>query len=103
MNESGKLQKDVASAAEGFANAIGVAAEAVKTVDRITGSFKNTLELLLALKLASKVAGWAAAMNLFAASECCRLVGSTRTQEAWKPWGHQLSLLADVSPLAARS
>src|SRR6185312_5375575 len=51
MNESGKLQKDVSEAAHTFANSIAAVADVVKTVDKITGSFKNTLKLLLEIKV----------------------------------------------------
>jgi hypothetical protein len=60
----GKLQKNVAAAADGFASAISAAAGVVKTADRVTGSFKNTLELLLALKLASFATNAAAGIGL---------------------------------------
>jgi hypothetical protein len=52
MNESGKLQKDVSTIAKDFAAVMSGLGEAIKTVDRITGSFKNTLVLLLGLKFA---------------------------------------------------
>jgi hypothetical protein len=52
MNESGKLQKDVAAGAHDFESAIHDAGVVIHDVDRVTGSFKNTLELLLALKVA---------------------------------------------------
>lgn len=58
MNESGKLQKDVANAAHDFETAVSDVAGVVKTADRLTGSFANTLKLLIALKFASAAAGW---------------------------------------------
>jgi hypothetical protein len=54
MNESGDLQRNVAAAAKQFSAAVSGAVGVVKTVDRVTGSLKHTLELLLALKIASK-------------------------------------------------
>jgi hypothetical protein len=60
MNESGKLQKDVAQGAHDFESAIHDVGVVIHDVDRVTGSFKNTLELLLALKVAgfaSRIAG----------------------------------------------
>lgn len=45
----------------------GVAA-AVKAVDRVTGSFTNTLELLLALKFASVAYGWLGGIEAFTGS-----------------------------------
>ena len=69
MNESGKLQKDVSNAANDFASAVKGVADVVKAVGKVTGSFKNTLKLLLEIKAASIVLGWARSMNLFAAAE----------------------------------
>jgi hypothetical protein len=59
MNESGKLQRDVAHAAHGFETAVHDVAGASRRPTSVTGSFKHTLELLLALKVASTAAGWA--------------------------------------------
>lgn len=69
MNESGKLQRDVAKSAREFETAVHDVGAVVKTVDGITGSFKNTLELLLALKTASIVTGWAGAFAHAASEE----------------------------------
>jgi hypothetical protein len=52
MNEQKRLQGDVAHAAHDFASAVGFIAGAVQTVDRVTGSFSNTLKILLAYKAA---------------------------------------------------
>jgi hypothetical protein len=51
MNESGKLQQDVRKDAHAFATVIGDVADVVKTADHVTGSFKNTLELLIGLRI----------------------------------------------------
>jgi hypothetical protein len=64
MNESGKLQKDVSNAAEGFAGAMGTLAAVIKNVDRFTGGFKHTLEILVGLKVASWARGAAAGIGL---------------------------------------
>ncbi len=74
-NESGRLQKDVASAAHDLGDAFHVlegalrgVADVFKAVDKVTGSFKNTLEVLLALKFASVVTGtWIPALASLAA------------------------------------
>jgi hypothetical protein len=63
MNESGKLQKDVATATRQFSSALHDVAAVVKGIDKVTGSFKNTLELILALKLGSAAAGWIGAFG----------------------------------------
>ncbi len=52
MNDSGKLQKDVAHGARDIGEAFKFASELIHGVDSVTGSFKNTLELLIALKVA---------------------------------------------------
>lgn len=69
MNQSGALQRQVAGAAHQFESAVSDAAHAIKVADSITGSFKNTLELLLGLKLASVATGWASQIGLFASKE----------------------------------
>lgn len=66
MNESGKLQRDVASGAHALAGAVDAASTAIHDVDEVTGSFKNTLELLLGLKVASTVAGWSRSFGALA-------------------------------------
>ncbi len=66
MNESGKLQRDVSAAANDFKTGMHDLSVVVKTVDRITGGFKNTLELLIGLKVASKFVGMAASVATFA-------------------------------------
>ncbi len=63
MNRSGKLQKDVSTAAHDFATAMDAVKGAVEGVDKVTGSFKHTLELLLALKFASVAAGWVSGLQ----------------------------------------
>lgn len=65
MNESGDLQRKVASAADAVSGAVGGVVTVVQTADRITGSFKHTLELLIGLKFASVVAKWTLAMRAF--------------------------------------
>jgi hypothetical protein len=59
MNESGDLQRKVASAADAFAGAVSGVVSVVRTADRITGGFKHTIELLIGLKLASSAAAMA--------------------------------------------
>lgn len=58
MNESGQLERDVSHAAHELATGIDDAAKVIKTIDSVTGGFKNTLELLLALKVASTISRW---------------------------------------------
>lgn len=59
MNSSGKLQRDVNDAMTAGKDAVQVLGGAVHFLDGVTGSFKNTLELLLALKLGLVFGGWA--------------------------------------------
>lgn len=63
MNESGKLEHDVANAAHEISSAVDDAAKVIHTVDSVTGSFKNTLELLLALKVASAISRWTTGLS----------------------------------------
>lgn len=65
MNRSGRLQRDVNTAIHDGAIVVGIfktginlLTGAIRTVDRITGGFKHTLEILLAMKVASMVGNW---------------------------------------------
>ena len=54
MDQSGKLQRDVASAAKDVASAFTTAVSVVKAVDKVTGSLANTLKDLAAVFLILK-------------------------------------------------
>jgi hypothetical protein len=62
MNQSGQLQKKVAGAADDVTGALRAGGKVIHDVDRVTGGFKNTLELLLALKVASWAGGIAGSL-----------------------------------------
>jgi hypothetical protein len=68
MAESGRLQKDVnlvVGAAGDFFKTLGAA---IKAVDTVTGSFVHTLEILLAIKMASIInRSWVPALSGLAA------------------------------------
>ena len=64
MNESGKLQKDVTKISHDLATVVGDVTGAFKLADRVTGSFKNTIALLLGLKVVSVMGGWAKSIGL---------------------------------------
>lgn len=98
MNRSGKLERDVSSAAHDFEEAVRVAADAVKTVDSVTGSFKNTLELLLALKIGSVVAGWAGSFAGVATQEgkASREAGLLRTRLGLLPATVAITIAVEV-------
>lgn len=63
MQRSGKLQRDVNRVTKDAGHIFNVLAGAVRAVDRATGSFKNTLELLLTLKLVSATSKWLGGLN----------------------------------------
>ncbi len=62
MNESGRLQKDVNTIVHDAGAVFHTLGTAIKDVDKVTGSFKNTLELVLALRLSSIVIGWVSSL-----------------------------------------
>lgn len=64
MNRSGKLQRDVNKYVHDGAVVLHDAGEAAKFTTKHLGGLKNTLELLLALKTASTVTGWASSIGL---------------------------------------
>ncbi len=66
LQASGRLQKDANEAVTIFGYAFHTLGGIIKAVDRVTGGFVHTLELLIALELGSKIYGWAKALNLLA-------------------------------------
>jgi len=58
MQRSGKLQEDVNRFLRDGANVFHVIGDAIHAVDKVTGSFVHTLELLAAFKFARLVSGW---------------------------------------------
>jgi hypothetical protein len=65
MNRSGRLQKEVnhdvqvaAHVIHDLGHIVAIAAGAIRGIDRVTGSFAHTLEILLALRVASKFQSW---------------------------------------------
>lgn len=72
LEKTGRLQHDAATAAHDLGVAIHYAGDAfnfakglIHDVDSVTGSFTNTVKLLLLLKLASVVRGWAGSLTAF--------------------------------------
>jgi hypothetical protein len=55
MSESGRLQKDVADTTHVVTDAFKVFGAVIGTVDKVTGSFKNTLEALVAVFAVRKI------------------------------------------------
>ncbi len=66
MNESGKLQKDINHWVSIGGDAFHTLEGAIAGVDRVTGSFANTLKLIIGLKFASLVAGWITSLKTVA-------------------------------------
>jgi TP901 family phage tail tape measure protein len=91
-----KIQRDVTKAVELTISAIKVLAGAVKTIDKITGSFKNTLELLLALKVAKTVVGLVGPLGR-AASATAQLAGAFRTLKKAQEAEASAKLISNVS------
>lgn len=64
MDQSGRLQRDVAGAVHDVTGAFHAVATVIKTLDRVTGSFTHTLEDLaavwLVLKARTALIGWGA-------------------------------------------
>lgn len=63
------VTRDVKNIVADATTAFNGARVAIKAVDGVTGGFKQTLELLLGLKVAFTLSKWATAMNLFTGSE----------------------------------
>ncbi len=58
MNESGRLQKDVDHWVSVGGDVFHTLGAVIGAVDRVTGSFANTLKIIIGLKVASMIAGW---------------------------------------------
>ncbi len=65
MNESGKLQKDVNTIVGDTTAVIKDVTAAIREASDAVGGFKNLIELLIGLKIASVVGGWAASLTRF--------------------------------------
>ncbi len=103
MNESGKLQRDVASAAKQVRSAVSdgvtvfkIAKDVIGQVDRVTGSFTHTLEALLAIKVATVLGEWVSGFRLLAGAE----TAATAAAVTWEAVGGG-ALLAVKSDVAA--
>lgn len=68
IQDSGRLQHDVSSAMRALGLAFSLVEKTVGAVDKATGGFVHTLELLAGIKLTSIVVGWAKALDALAAS-----------------------------------
>jgi hypothetical protein len=55
MNESGRLQRDVTKITKDVTHGIDDLRGAIHAVDSVTGGFKNTLEILIGLKVAGSI------------------------------------------------
>lgn len=63
MNESGRLQRDVKTITGDTVAVFKTLGQVIGIVDKVTGSFANTLKILVALKFASILAGWLGALE----------------------------------------
>ena len=63
MQKTGRLQRDVNSAVHDAVSVFGALASVVRGVNKVTGGFKHTLEILVGLKVASVVVRWAGAFR----------------------------------------
>jgi len=63
MNESGRMQKDVNSLVKDFGDLIHPVVGAIQDLDKVTGSFANTLKLIVEMRFAFMVAGWLGALQ----------------------------------------
>lgn len=73
MNRSGRLQKDVnhivkeaAGIFSDFGHIVKIAAGAVHQIDKLTGGFAQTLEVLVGLRLVSMISGWVGGLGTLA-------------------------------------
>lgn len=76
MQKSGKLQRDVNTVVHDAGTVFHVLGDAVRLVDKVTGSFTNTLRILLGLKVASMLAGWAGGFRALAGAEALAAGGA---------------------------
>jgi TP901 family phage tail tape measure protein len=91
-----KIQKEVTKAVELTIGAIKILSGAVKTIDKVTGSFKNTLELLLALKVAKTIVGLIGPAGR-ATTAIAELAGAFRTLKKAQEAEASAKLVTNVS------
>lgn len=98
MDRSGQLQHDVNTAVHDGVAVFDAIGSVIKKVDRFTGSFKHTLELLLALKFASVAARWAGAFSpLIGARGAGGLLGAEGAAAGLEG---RLAALSSLAPIA---
>ncbi len=83
MNESGRLQKDVNAIVHDAGDAFHALGDVIHTVDKVTGSFKNTIEALLAIQFTKIiVTSWIPALVSLAAKFGLVQTAATRAAAA---------------------
>src|SRR6185295_7256404 len=68
MNSSGRLQRDLRAIVSDLGDVFHTLGGAISFVDKVTGSFANTLKLLIGIRLGFLITGWISGLN--------KLVGS---------------------------
>lgn len=68
MNKSGRLQKDVNGILSTAGHVFHTLGRVIGVVDRVTGSFARTLEIIIGLRVASALAGWIGSIGSLAAA-----------------------------------
>lgn len=69
MNDSGRLQRDVNTAVRDARDIFKTFGGIVQRVDRLTGGFKHTLEILAAFKFVSMISKWRGAISTLIGSK----------------------------------
>lgn len=67
MQQSGQLQRDINRVVTDSGHVFHFLEGVIRGVDKVTGSFVNTLKILAAFKLASLVTGWVGSLRILAA------------------------------------
>jgi hypothetical protein len=90
MTKSGALQRDVAAAAHGVSTAFHDAGEAIRLVDKVSGSLANTLKVVAAYWVTGKVVAFAVSIGttLVRAFQALRisLLGLAAAEDVAFPW-----------------
>jgi hypothetical protein len=76
MNRTGQLQRDVNTAVRDGAAIFRAIGAAIRFTDRVTGGLKNTLELLVAIKLATASSRWLRGIEAFTGGPGAGLLGA---------------------------
>lgn len=96
-DNQGEIRSIVGELLNDLVKAVKLASGGIHELDKVTGGFKNTLELLLAIKVASTVAGWTSGLEKLIGANGAGLTGAAGEAETLRT---KLGGLAKIGAIA---